>query len=433
MTAASRQRAEAARLLDQVISGGHTTDQAMADADISPLCRELVFGSLRHYFSLTELLTATLHQPVKRKDRELWALMIVGAYQLKYLRVPDHAAIFETVSAVRDLERPWARGLVNAVLRRIAALPAPNERSLEHPPWLESRLRREYPDAAAVMAANNARAPMALRVNQARIAPAEYRARLTAAGLAARAPGPAAAADPAETGLGPESLMLEEPVKVADLPGYREGLVSVQDAGAQFAAALLEPGAGERVLDACTAPGGKLFHLLERYPAASYTALEFSPGRLQHVLDEAARLGHRTFAAREADAATLDWWDGVPFRHVLVDAPCSGTGTLRRHPDIKVLRRESDLAEAAALQRRLLANLWRVLEPGGTLLYCTCSILGAENDEVIDTVLHEQPDARIVGLRLSSGRATRHGWQLLPTDPDTDGFYYARMTKAAMA
>lgn len=433
MTAASRERAEAARLLHQVISGGRTTDQAMADADVSPLSRELVFGSLRHYFSLTGLLTATLHQPIKQKDRELWALMIVGAYQLKYLRVPDHAAIFETVSAARDLERPWARGLVNAVLRRIAALPDPNERSREHPPWLESRLRREYPDADSVMAANNARAPMALRVNQARIAPAEYRARLSAAAMTARAPGSAARAGPAETALGPESLILEEPVKVAALPGYREGLVSVQDAGAQFAAALLEPGAGERVLDACTAPGGKLFHLLERYPTAAYTALEFSAGRLEHVLGEAARLGHRTFAAREADATTLDWWDGSPFRHILVDAPCSGTGTLRRHPDIKVLRRESDLAEASALQRRLLANLWRVLEPGGTLLYCTCSILGAENDEVIDTVLHEQPDARIVALRLSSGRPTRHGWQLLPTDPDTDGFYYARMTKAAMA
>lgn len=431
MTAASRERAEAARILHQVIGGGRTTDQAMAAADVSPLCRELVFGSLRHYFSLASLVTEALHQPIKQKDREIWALMIVGAYQLKYLRVPDHAAIFETVTASRDLQRPWARGLVNAVLRRIAALPDPDDRSLEHPAWLDARLRRQYPDAQSIMTANNARAPMALRVNQARITPAEYRARLSAAGMAAR---PAGSQDgSAETALGPESLILEAPVKVASLPGYREGLVSVQDAGAQFAAALLEPGAGERVLDACSAPGGKLFHLLERYPTASYSALELSAVRLQHVLEEAARLGHRNFAAREADAALLDWWDGTPFRHILLDAPCSGTGTLRRHPDIKVLRRESDLAEAAALQRRLLANLWRVLEPGGTLLYCTCSILAAENDEVIDTVLQEQSDARIAALRLSSGRPTRHGWQLLPTDPDTDGFYYARMTKAVAA
>jgi 16S rRNA (cytosine967-C5)-methyltransferase len=430
MTSPAEQRAQAARVLHRVLVRHETTDQAMAGADLAPLVQELIYGSLRHYYSLAEAVRAALHKPVKAKDRELTSLMIVGAYQLFHTRIPDHAAIFETVNACRHLGRPWASGLVNAVLRKCIAAGKPDERSFDHPEWLAVRLRQEYPDADALMAANNVRAPMTLRVNLARISAAHYAERLQRAELTPRDVARPEGGDGA-VWLGAETVMLAAPVPTSRLPGYDEGLVSVQDAGAQVAANLLFPRAGERVLDACAAPGGKLFHLMERHPGVRWTALETSPRRLAQLMGEARRLGHGSFNAVAGDATGLDWWDGEPFHHVLIDAPCSGTGTLRRHPDIKVLRQAVDIDRFADLQSRLLANLWQVLAPGGNLLYCTCSILAAENDAVVGRFLAGRQDARCERLLLAFGRATCHGWQLLPTDAETDGFYFARMTKAA--
>lgn len=434
MSAPAEQRATAARLLHQVAERHRTTDQALADRSVEPLIHELLLGSLRHFFSLEREVGAALRHPVKPKDRDLWCLMIVGAYQLRHTRIPDHAAIFETVSACKPLRKPWARGLVNAVLRAVAARPAPAG-ELDHPPWLETTLRREYPDAETLMAANNLRAPMCLRINRCRVEVDDYQRMLTSAGLAGR---PACASregmDPEVVRPGPETRVLEHPVPVKDLPGHEQGLVSVQDAGAQFAAPLLLHDAASvpeiTVLDACAAPGGKLFHLREYCPEARVTGLELRAERLARLGQERRRLGHDAVSLLAGDAERLDWWNGEPFTHVLVDAPCSGTGTLRRHPDIKLLRRAEDVGAFADLQGRLLANLWQVLEPGGTLLYCTCSILAAENDDVIAGFLRSRHDAVLHTIRLSSGRATRHGWQLLPTDHDTDGFYYARMSKA---
>ncbi len=428
MSTAADDRATAARLLHQVIARGRTTDQALADTNVSALTHEMVLGSLRHFFSLRALVRSALHRTLKGKDRILESLLIVGVYQLRHLRVPDHAAIFETVEACERLGRPWARGLVNAVLRRCASQP-PSAGDSEHPPWLERALSREYADADAIMAADNERAPMTLRINLTRTTPAAYVAHLDGAGISSRPPSFPEAA-PA-LGLGPETRVLLEPRPARSLPGFSEGLVSVQDAGAQFAAILLGSAAGERVLDACAAPGGKLFHLLERSPQARATALERDDDRLARLCVEGRRLGHRNFTAVAADATALDWWNGEPFHRVLLDAPCSGTGTLRRHPDIKVLRQEADLPALAALQLRLLSNLWRVLAPGGTLLYCTCSMLAAENDAVVSRFLADRPDAATRPFELTTGRATRHGWQLLPTQTDTDGFYYARMTRAS--
>jgi 16S rRNA (cytosine967-C5)-methyltransferase len=430
MTGAA-ERAQAARLLLGVVVDRRTTDQLMGAAPPAPLTQELVLGSLRHFYTLKRAVDASLHRPVKAKDRDLWLLMIVGVYQLWHTRVPDHAAIFATVEACTELGKPWARGLVNAVLRRCARRPEGADAATEHPPWLEQALRRQYPDAHAIMAANNQRAPMTLRINLARTMPAEYVARLDGAGLTSRAPAAAGAPGAEPSGLGPETLVLDRPCRMEALPGYREGDVSVQDAGAQFAAGLLAPAAGDRVLDACAAPGGKSFHLRERHPQTRLTALEQSAERLAHLRQEAGRLGHDDIVALQGDATAADWWDDEPYQRILLDAPCSGTGTLRRHPDIKVLRRRADLEPLVALQARLLANLWRVLGPGGTLLYCTCSILAAENDEVISSFLAHQRDALPSPFELATGRATRHGWQLLPADPDTDGFYYARMTKAS--
>lgn len=441
MSTPAQQRALAAQLLTQVVTRGRTTDQATAGRKVPPLARELLFGCLRHYVSLDRTITAALDRPVKPKDEDLRCLMIVGAYQLRHLRVPDHAAIHETVEACRTLGKPWARGLVNAVLRRCARAPEAAEPSFEHPAWLEERLRQDYDDADAILDANNGRAPMTIRINLARTTPEAYLATLEMAGIETRAPREDLSPDPNDrsdaadgaprrlVAFGPETRVLDTPLPAAELPGHAAGEVAVQDAGAQLAAPLLAPGPGARVIDACAAPGGKLFHLLERCPGIRGLALEVHAGRLETLRAEAARLGHDV-AAIAADATDLGWWDGEPAAAVLIDAPCSGTGTLRRHPDIKLLRRPDDIAAAAALQHRLLANLWQVLAPGGTLLYCTCSILAAENDDIVADFLARHDDAVPDAFRLPAGRATRHGWQLLPTNPDTDGFYYSRMTKA---
>ncbi|MEQ8858239.1 MAG: 16S rRNA (cytosine(967)-C(5))-methyltransferase RsmB [Pseudomonadales bacterium] len=442
MTSPARERASAARLLRRVVVERRTTDQAMSGRDVTPLTQELVLGCLRHWPSLEQRTLALLDKPLRKKDRDIELLMVVGVYQLAYLRIPDHAAINETVKACRELGKPWATGLVNAVLRQVARTavrndddPAQSERSFEHPEWLESALRTQYSDAEALMIANNQRAPMALRINRLRSAPLAYEAQLTAAGLGFRRLAEVTGA----VGPGPETVVLLEPVAARRLPGFAAGAVAVQDAGAQFAAPLLAEALAEapttlpgaRVLDACAAPGGKLFHLHECCPDLALTALESRAERLQQMAEEARRLGHAEHLdLREADATTLDWWDGAPYQAILLDAPCTGTGTLRRHPDIKLLRRAADVAEMAGLQARLLANLWRVLAPGGTLLYCTCSILAAENDEVVDAFLAAHDDATAAPLALTSGRAVRHGWQLLPTDPDTDGFYFSRLQKA---
>lgn len=426
-------RARAAALLDRIIVRKETTDQVLEGAPADPSLREILYGCLRHYFSLSNAVERALRHPLRVKDHDLKCLMIVGVYQLNYMRIPPHAAVNETVAATRPLGKPWAKALVNAVLRNA---PAPNaERSFEHPAWMRRLLERAYGELApAIMIANNERAPMTLRVNRLRTSPEAYRSMLDAAGIASRSP---QAGSRDGVGWGAETLTLLEPLPVAELPGFSDGLVAVQDAGAQLAAPLLAaadaglaPGGPGRLLDACAAPGGKLFHLLEREPGVAAVALESSRTRLDLMAREASRLGHTDFASHCADATGLDWWDGEPFDRVLIDAPCSGSGTLRRHPDIKLLRQAADLSRYAALQARLLANLWQTLRPGGTLLYCTCSLFPMENDEVIGRFLSAQTEARADALTLPTGQATRYGWQLLPIDCDTDGFYYARLRKA---
>ena len=271
-----------------------------------------------------------------------------------------------------------------------------------------------------------ARAPMCLRVNLRKLSREDYRDRLGKAGIAS------------EPGWQPESVILESPVPVRELPGHGEGLVSVQDSGAMFAAevlALAETTSEEplRLLDACAAPGGKLFHLAERYPSAVLTGLEPSEPRLAHLKAEAARLGHADVRLMAGDATGTDWNPGETFHGILVDAPCSGSGTLRRHPDIKVLRSEKDLVGYRTLQARLLSNLFPLLEPGGVLVYCTCSLFPDENDDVVGAFLKEHPEASVEPLTLPTGMQTRFGWQLLPLpagpgpDMSVDGFYFARL------
>ncbi len=396
---------------------GRTTDQLVSGLS-TPLAGEMLFGALRHYYSLAQSLEPLLSRPIRDRDQDLWCLLIVGAYQLHYLRIPDHAAVHATVSACAALGKPWARGFVNGVLRSLQRGPKPSfDAAQAHPDWFADLIRAEMPrQADAVLQGNQSRAPMSLRVNTTRIDPADYGRALSEAGIESQA------------GLVAEQLILDQPVARHTLPGYADGLVSIQDAGAGFAPQLLAPQCGARLLDACAAPGGKLFHLLERCPDLDAVALDVAPARVAHLRDEAGRLGHRA-SILEADATTLEWWDGTPFHAVLLDAPCTGSGTLRRHPEMKLLRGADDLAPNAERQAKLLSSVWHTLRPGGKLLYCTCSLFSAENDAVIEEFLANTADARASAFVLPAGLSTRHGWQLTPADWRTDGFYYALLSK----
>jgi 16S rRNA (cytosine967-C5)-methyltransferase len=427
-------RADAARIVHAVRADGRSLTEARAastgaaDARDDALLGELSFGTLRLLPRLEVLAERLLRRPLKPADRIIESLLLVGLYQLIALRIPDHAAVSATVAATRLLKRPRAAGLVNATLRRFqreqASLLAESERNdaarwlLPH--WLLQRLRQAWPaDWEAIVAASNGRAPMFVRVNPLRTDTAAYRQRLAAAGISAQ---PLSAQ--------PGALRLAQARATSALPGFAEGEVSVQDAGAQWAAPLLDPQPGERILDACAAPGGKTAHLLEWAGGTlALTALDADATRLDALRANLQRLGLRA-RVRVGDAAVPDpsWADG-PYQRILLDAPCSATGVMRRHPDIKRLRRDRDIAALAATQTRLLQALWACLAPGGRLLYVTCSLLPDENEAQIGTFLAHHPDARELPLPEAVGRARSHGRQVLPSDDGPDGFYFALLQK----
>lgn len=446
MGRAATVRAAAARAVDAVSGSGRSLDQALPQAEdaVAPaersLLRELVYGTVRWYLRLDAMTTRMLERPLAKRDRAVRALLAVGLYQLWRTRIPAHAAVAETVSAAAALERPRLGGLVNALLRRfqresetLLALTAEDPAvASAHPAWLVGMLERDWPGRwRSVLEANNERAPMWLRVNRRNGDAQAYRRRLAAAA-------PPIGAEP-QPGL-PQALRLAAPVPVEALPGFAEGAVSVQDGAAQLAAALLAAEPGERVLDACAAPGGKAAHLQELALAAGggleLTALDASAARLERLRENFSRLGLEA-ELRTGDASLPDeWWDGVPYRRILVDAPCSGSGVIRRHPDIKLLRRPADAERLAGLQRGMLAALWPLLAPGGRLVYATCSVLRCENAAVAGAFLASRDDARerrelpsadIRALMLSEDI----GYQILPGTAGLDGFYYCSIEKRA--
>lgn len=426
-------RAVAAQTLQRV-AGGQSLNQCLPAAleavgfDDRPLLQELCYGCLRLYPRLVALLSPMLDKPLRDKDGDVYALLLVGLYQLSAMRIPAHAAVSTTVDATRELGKPWAKGLCNAVLRRfqreredlLAALSEADDAA--HPQWLFERLQLEWPaQANSIVDANNQRPPMTLRVNALRTDRDAYLETLSKAGIAAR-PGEVSGT----------AVYLEAPMDVNELPGFAEGFCSVQDEAAQVAAELLACESGDRVLDACAAPGGKSCHLLERYPdIAELLAIDADAERLQRVAQNAARLS-LPVQAMTADAARPPAeLAPASFDRILVDAPCSASGVIRRHPDIKLLRRASDAASFASQQRAILAGVWPLLKPGGTLLYATCSILAAENDQQLLDFLASQPDAVLETLAVAWGEPTACGRQLLPSMAGPDGLYYARLTKSA--
>lgn len=398
------------------------------DAADRGLLQELCYGTLRWYPALDVLLGVLLEKPLKAKDAEITALLAAGLYQLREMRTPDHAAVNETVAACQSLKRPWAKGLANGVLRRYlrerdsleARLQANPAFTSAHPDWLRRALEDAWPtQAAELFAANNARPPMTLRVNRRKTTRHDYLALLTAQGIAAQA---APFAD--------DGIYLDEATAVERLPHFADGWASVQDEAAQLCAPLLDPQPGEKLLDACSAPGGKTCHLLEYQPAlGGLLALDVDAERLKRVEENLGRLGlDATVVAADA-AATDEWWDGTPFDRILLDAPCSATGVIRRHPDIKLLRQPEDIDRLAAIQGSLLHALWETLRPGGRLLYTTCSVLPAENDQVVTAFIASQSDARQIVIAAPWGIATAAGRQLLPQQGGNDGFYYALLEK----
>lgn len=440
----------AGRSLSTELSAALDRAPALAGGERGQL-QDLCYGTLRHLGELRAVAGALLDRPLT--DAPLQALVWVALYQLRHTRAASYAVVDGAVDACSALGSPRARGLVNAVLRNALRRSAELDRVAEaddcarysFPQWWIERMRKDHPDHwREALAAGNDHPPFTLRINRRRAgvdafidacARQDVEAfRLDAidawplAGAGAPAhPSPAPAMLP-----GPIQVPLEACVRLAravaveSLPGFAEGWFSVQDAGAQLAAPLLAPRDGERVLDACAAPGGKSTHLLE-LADIDLVALDNDAGRLRRVADNLDRLGLRATLAA-ADAAHLaSWWDGRPFDRILLDAPCSGSGVVRRHPDIKWLRRAADLPRLAAQQRRLLDALWTVLAPGGSLLYCTCSIFPVENEAVVEAFLADQPGARRVSCA-QQAHASGADLRLLP-DPDHDGFHYALLSK----
>ena len=433
-SAGAKTRAAAAEVVDDVVNG-QSLDAAIAahETQLPPddrsLLRMLSYGVVRNHFRLQEWIDQLVSRPFRRRDSVVNALLAVGLFQLCDTRIPDHAAVSQTVEATRQLRRPKMAGVVNACLRRfqredLASRPAASDvTTWNHPEWLLAALRHDWPeDADAILAANNERAPMWLRVNAARHTAAEYRGRLAADGIAA---------EPLE-GV-PDALRLAEPQLVDDLPGFMAGDASVQDAAAQLAGRWLMAAEPARVLDACAAPGGKTGHLLELGDAA-VTAVDNDAERLERVAENLTRLDVDATIVRGDASKPHEWWDGTPFDAILLDAPCSATGVIRRHPDIKLLRRASDIEELGSLQERILGALWTTLAPGGRLLYVTCSVLAAENDAVVSRFLETSSDAAEDAVLPNNNirdlmRRKACGYQVLPGTAGMDGFFFACLVK----
>jgi 16S rRNA (cytosine967-C5)-methyltransferase len=426
-------RALAARCCFAVVDKGRSLGdelpkaQAKVEGKDKGLLQELCYGVLRYLPALEYDLRQLMDKPLKGKQRVGHFLILVGIYQVKYTRIPDHAAVSETVAATKPLKCDFLRGLINGVLRNIQRNLAkenseentanlPDAIKYSHPSWFIKKLQSAYPDQwESILTANLERPPMWIRVNQQHHTIEQYLQLLEQADI--------------EVELVDEkscAIKLTTALDVNKLPGFADGWVSVQDGAAQQAAILLNSQAGDTVLDCCAAPGGKTCHILELTPKlASMTAIDIEESRLLRVEENLTRLN---LAAKviTADAASQDWWDGKLFDRILLDAPCSGTGVIRRHPDIKWLRKADDIEKLVVLQQQILKNIWSLLKPGGTLLYATCSILPEENSQQIQQFISENNNAKLVTIGENDKDI---GWQILPNEQSMDGFYYAKLEK----
>jgi 16S rRNA (cytosine967-C5)-methyltransferase len=421
-----------------VVAGGQSLSRLLetrldklSDSRDRALCSELCYGLCRYFYLLEAQLAARLKKPLKNKDTDLKVILLLGLYQIRFLRVENHAAVNETVNLVKSRGKAWARGLVNAVLRGylrdLAEQPGQDptiltsqEQAAAYPRWIQNRVIEDWGElASGIFAAGNQNPPMTLRVDLNQISRAAYLEQLQQCDIDARA-------DPVVDC----ALVLGKPEAVERLPGFASGQVSVQDAAAQIAAPLLDCRPGMRVLDACAAPGGKSLHLLQSEPGIELLAIDNEESRLRRVEENLTRASVSAQLVCADAAQPAQWYDGNPFDRILLDAPCSASGVIRRHPDIRLLRRDEDIQSLVQQQQRLMLALWPLLKPGGKMLYVTCSMFCAENEQQMEWFVAQQADCvEVTANPVQWGRTRPRGRQILPGMNGMDGFYYALLEK----
>lgn len=428
-------RAAAARTLVKVVKQACPLDLALTETfkrideqKERSFIQALSYGVMRWYPRLDFIVDALLAKPLKQKDMDIKMLLLLGIYQLDKMRTAEHAAVSATVDACNTLKKSWAKHLVNAVLRRYQREQSQLEMltnatasaHFAHPDWLIEQLKQDWPQHwSALLEKNNSSPPMHLRVNLRRGSRDDYLEKLKMRELAAES-----------SALVDSGISLSQPVPVEQLPGFFSGDVSVQDLGAQLAVSLLDLSAGLQVLDACAAPGGKTAHIFESEPGLDkLVAIDKDEHRIALLKSTQQRLGTKMQLIQADASDTDDWWDGELFDRILLDAPCSASGVIRRHPDIKMLRQSEQIARLNHDQTALLSGLWPLLKEGGRMVYATCSMFKQENDIQIEKFLHKHDDVEVLRINTNWGVATDHGRQTLPTQDDTDGFYYALLQK----
>jgi len=430
-------RLQAARVLLAVTQDYQQLDEALGryneglSAQDSALLQAICYGVMRWYIELQCWMQQLAKRSAGDMKPSVQVLILIGLFQLKHMRIPVHAAIHATVECAAHLQSKRAKGLINAVLRAFQRYMSATDTSFQklvegqpefvryaHPPWMLNRLQTDWPGQWQQVAENNnQQAPMVLRVDTRKADIDEYQSRLASSGIEAN-----------KHLFADNALVLSKPVDVEKIPGFSDGLVSVQDAAAQLAAPLLQHDSTHRVLDACAAPGGKTAHILQRTRPAYLAALDNSKPRLERVKDMFSRIG-QTAQLIEGDASNPgDWWDNKLFDRILLDAPCSASGVIRRHPDIKYLRTERALQKIIKRQLKILDAMWQLLKPGGMLLYVTCSVFKAENEDQVTALLQRQDDAELAEMSVPWGRG-QTGRQILPGDEKMDGFYFALLKK----
>lgn len=423
----SNERLDALRILLAVLEKKSSlTKQWSTSKALTARTKEMCFGVCRHFFRLQAIADCFLEKRPKTSD--LWLVLLMGLYQLHYMNQPDYAVVKETVDLLVNIKKPWAKGLVNAVLRRFCRESKAVLDSLAQnaaftqgqSPWMLSQFKTDWPnDWQTIAAANDAHPPMTLRVNTQKIQREAYLKRLIEAGFQAESH---------ETAQ--EAIILEKPCDVGLLPGFQEGFFSVQDAAAQLAVLLLELKPGIAILDACCAPGGKTGHILEQEPSLrACLALDIDSKRLEKVKENLVRLNLKATLIHNDALSPQSWWDGRLFERILVDAPCSATGVIRRHSDIKLLLSKEELPSLLEKQKELLESLWPLLAEGGLMVYATCSVMKAENEEQVKRFVNKHLNCQVMEGDWSFGRKTGYGRQILPGEHNMDGFFYSVLLK----
>lgn len=421
-------RQQAVKVLQAVIEKGESLSSALPyhlNAELpskdKAFAQMLIYGVLRKYWRLTTILQFLMKKKLKAKDSDIQIILLMGLFQLMDTRVPDYASVDAAVNLCHKRKKKWAAGMVNAVLRNfirqqqelIEKLENKPQAKYDHSQWMIDRLRADWPDNwENIIEHNNLQAPMSLRINQQQLSVEEFVAKLEEPAI--------------QNGSG---LVLSRPRDVNELPGFDEGWFSVQDLGAQKAAVLLDVQAHQKVLDCCAAPGGKTCHLLEMESDLQVLALDVSDQRLARVQDNLERLQLSAELVAADASRPEDWWQGEQFDRILLDVPCSASGVIRRHPDIKLLRRKQDMEALVEIQQTILQKIWPLLLSGGKLLYVTCSVFKDENENQLATFLQHQQDAEEIPVCADWGHPRPHGRQIFPGDENMDGFYYALLHK----